>query len=139
WRSHAVGSDSGRAHHAVQHRAAHRADRFHGGGSGAASSRSRCWVLGVRADPSDPTDPTDPTRTPNTEHPIPNPERLLQRVLYWTGGHPYLTQRLSQAVAEQLASNPKSKTQNPKLAVDRLCGELFLSHSAQERDDNLQF
>jgi hypothetical protein len=26
--------------------------------------------------------------------------RLLKRVLYWTGGHPYLTQRLCQAVAE---------------------------------------
>ena len=25
---------------------------------------------------------------------------LLQRILYWTGGHPYLTQRLCQAVAE---------------------------------------
>ena len=27
--------------------------------------------------------------------------KLLRRVLYWTGGHPYLTQRLSQAVAEE--------------------------------------
>src|SRR5205814_10259166 len=25
---------------------------------------------------------------------------LLKRILYWTGGHPYLTQRLCQAVAE---------------------------------------
>src|SRR5207302_3579069 len=25
---------------------------------------------------------------------------LLERVLYWTGGHPYLTQRLCRAVAE---------------------------------------
>src|SRR6185503_20927272 len=26
---------------------------------------------------------------------------ILNRILYWTGGHPYLTQRLCQAVAEQ--------------------------------------
>src|SRR2546427_431260 len=30
---------------------------------------------------------------------------LLKRILYWTGGHPYLTQRLCQAVAE---TNPES-------------------------------
>src|SRR5207249_1621342 len=28
-------------------------------------------------------------------------QRLLRRILYWTGGHPYLTQRLCQAVAER--------------------------------------
>jgi WD40 repeat protein len=56
-------------------------------------------------------------------------------VLHWTGGHPYLTQRLCQAVAEL---NPKSEIRNPK-SVDRVCAELFLSHRAQERDDNLLF
>src|SRR5205085_4956752 len=69
------------------------------------------------------------------EHPIhplrgyPNSLHLLSRILYWTGGHPYLTQRLCQAVA---AGNPKSE-------VDRLCEELFLTPRAQERDDNLLF
>src|SRR5207249_3441047 len=65
---------------------------------------------------------------------------LLARVLYWTGGHPYLTQRLCRAVAEQSASepNPKSKIQNPK-SVDCLCAELFLSPQAREQDDNLLF
>jgi AAA-like domain/PEGA domain len=58
--------------------------------------------------------------------------RLLSRVLYWTGGHPYLTQRLCQAVAE----DPKA---NDTAAVDRICGDLFLSHRARERDDNLLF
>jgi WD40 repeat protein len=65
--------------------------------------------------------------------------RLLQRVLYWTGGHPYLTQRLCQAVAADNAGNPKSKIQNPKSTVDRLCDELFLSSGARARDDNLLF
>src|SRR5207248_9813835 len=39
------------------------------------------------------------TSTPNTQHPTAEAQRLLKRVLYWTGGHPYLTQRLCHAVA----------------------------------------
>jgi hypothetical protein len=59
-------------------------------------------------------------------------ERLLQRVLYWTNGHPYLTQRLCRAVAERgTATSPTD--------VDGLCAELFLSVHARERDDNLIF
>jgi len=58
--------------------------------------------------------------------------RLLRRVLYWTGGHPYLTQRLCQAMVEEAKASTPSE-------VDRLCQELFLSHQAQERDDNLLF
>lgn len=53
---------------------------------------------------------------------------LLHRVLYWTGGHPYLTQRLCQAVSERM-----------KDEVDALCEELFLAPGARERDDNLMF
>src|SRR5205823_2125836 len=30
-----------------------------------------------------------------------NAQRLLRRVLYWTGGHPYLTQRLCAAVSSR--------------------------------------
>src|SRR4030095_5694722 len=61
---------------------------------------------------------------------------LLQRVLYWTGGHPYLTQRLCRAVAE---ANTSGNRQAPFLSiadVDRLCVALLLSQSAQEQDDN---
>jgi WD40 repeat protein len=58
--------------------------------------------------------------------------KLLERVLYWTGGHPYLTQRLCQAVADD-AQIGRSEH------VDRLCEELFLSPRARERDDNLLF
>ena len=57
---------------------------------------------------------------------------LLQRIIYWTGGHPYLTQRLCQAVAQH------GSVQNPA-EVDRLCQQLFLSNRARERDDNLLF
>jgi WD40 repeat protein len=66
-----------------------------------------------------------------------NRKSLLKRILHWTGGHPYLTQRLCKAAAWATIQNPKSKIQNSD--VDRLCGDLFLSRRAQERDDNLLF
>ncbi len=57
---------------------------------------------------------------------------LLERVLYWTNGHPYLTQRLCQALAEY------PSVQNVS-GVDRKCAEMFLTEGAQTRDDNLLF
>lgn len=57
---------------------------------------------------------------------------LLSRILHWTGGHPYLTQRLCGVVA----ADPVATTSND---VDRHCDRLFLSRSARERDDNLVF
>jgi WD40 repeat protein len=59
-------------------------------------------------------------------------KELLTRVLYWTGGHPYLTQRLCRTVAEDLSLSNTA-------GVDDLCEKLFFSHRAQERDDNLLF
>ena len=57
--------------------------------------------------------------------------RLLQRVLHWTGGHPYLTQRLCMALAQEQAASPA--------VVDRLCEGLFLNQNARQQDDNLLF
>ncbi len=57
---------------------------------------------------------------------------LLSRVLHWTRGHPYLTQRLCQALARDLQARRRGD-------VDRLCEELFFSNRARERDDNLIF
>jgi WD40 repeat protein len=57
---------------------------------------------------------------------------VLERILYWTNGHPYLTQRLCQAVAT--GGNVTTGAQ-----VDELCETLFLSRAARERDDNLLF
>ncbi|HWW77505.1 MAG TPA: AAA-like domain-containing protein, partial [Pyrinomonadaceae bacterium] len=59
-------------------------------------------------------------------------ETLVRRVLHWTGGHPYLTQRLCQSIAEDASVQSAA-------GVDRLCEELFLSSRARERDDNLLF
>src|SRR5207248_1436056 len=48
-------------------------------------------------------------------------ETLLKRILHWTGGHPYLTQRLCLAVADQPSISIPA-------GVDRACEDLFLSH-----------
>ena len=64
--------------------------------------------------------------------------RLLRRILFWTGGHPYMTQRLCRGVAEKQESSPPSPQADNAL-VDGLCRALFLARAAQETDDNLAF
>ncbi len=59
-------------------------------------------------------------------------QRLMERILYWTGGHPCLTQRLCMAVSLE------SKAQTPH-DVDRCCSRLFLTSNSIHQDDNLEF
>ncbi len=56
---------------------------------------------------------------------------LLDRVLMWTGGHPYLTQRLCAEVAKAGVQAPRE--------VDGICTSVFLTADASSRDENLQF
>ena len=56
----------------------------------------------------------------------------MARIFWWTSGHPYLTQRLCQAVAQDEAALTDAQ-------VDRICGSLFLSPEAGLRDDNLGY
>ncbi len=77
----------------------------------------------------------------------PTTRSLLARVLYWTGGHPYLTQRLCRALAEALYLPQKDPLTGQAIPpalpvvsnVDRLAHHLFLSSQARDRDDNLIF
>lgn len=66
---------------------------------------------------------------------------LLDRVLYWTGGHPYLTQKLCRKVAEKIAD--RSDFEDYEVCendeVDEVCEDVFLSVRAREQDDNLLF
>ena len=55
---------------------------------------------------------------------------LLKRILYWTGGQPYLTQRLCRAVTEE------HRLRSPA-GVDRIAEKTFLTAKARESDDNL--
>lgn len=59
-------------------------------------------------------------------------EKLLKRIFYWTGGHPYLTQRFCKEVAE----NAEVKSE---IDIDALCEKLFLSAGARNSEDNLIF
>ncbi len=56
---------------------------------------------------------------------------VVERVLHWTGGHPYLTQRGCQLASGTGCSTPRE--------VDALVGEAFFSGSAREQEPNLQF
>lgn len=60
---------------------------------------------------------------------------LLSRILYWTAGHPYLTQRLCQSVSERGVGPTLPATE----LVDELCDQLFFRRHAREQDDNLLF
>jgi len=60
---------------------------------------------------------------------------LLNRILSWTRGHPYLTQRFCQAVSE---ANQQATIRGPQ-SVDRMCEQLFFARQAREQDDNLLF
>ncbi len=58
--------------------------------------------------------------------------RLMDRIIYWTGGHPYLTQRLCQAVLEE-------QSKQIDHVVDRCVDRLYLTAKAQRQDSNLLF
>jgi len=56
----------------------------------------------------------------------------LGRILFWTNGHPYLTQKVCQAVAEDEAVFSSR-------GVDLLIERLFFTKRARETDDNMIF
>ncbi|MBC8140291.1 MAG: AAA-like domain-containing protein [Armatimonadetes bacterium] len=58
---------------------------------------------------------------------LPGGAKSLEGILFWTGGHPYLTQSLCQAL-----------TAAPQTPVDTLVADRFLSASARDTDDNLK-
>ena len=58
--------------------------------------------------------------------------RILQRVLYWTSGHPYLTLRLCRAMSED------GRRDWTDAEVDRLVADTFFGEKS-EKDKNLQF
>ena len=79
-------------------------------------------------------------------------EQVLGWVLGWTGGHPYLTQRLCQAVVEELGDRRKDRkgtgahglppmqdiTSLTQADVDQVVAATFLG-GMSHRDNNLQF
>lgn len=65
---------------------------------------------------------------------LPRPsEPLLERIFYWTSGHPYLTQKVAHAIAQK----PKHVWRSED--VDDVVKNLFFSERALIEESNLQF
>ncbi len=95
-----------------------------------------------RGDAENPDSGTPQRLIPSSPHPesppLPlSPSPLLSRNLYWTGGHPYLTQRLCQAVADEIGRCPDGHEQ--ARMVDEVCSRLLVSAQARVQNDNLLF
>lgn len=58
-------------------------------------------------------------------------ERALYRIMYWTGGHPYLTQKLCQAVARNATRVASDE------AVDRLVAARFLARNVATTESSM--
>ncbi|MCP4427055.1 MAG: hypothetical protein GY803_21405, partial [Chloroflexi bacterium] len=58
---------------------------------------------------------------------------IFSRIYYWTGGHPYLTQKLCLAVTENEAEQWTTNGQ-----IDQLVNNLFLTEAAR-KETNLQY
>lgn len=88
---------------------------------------------------------------------IPDPKNALQRILYWTGGQPFLTQKLCQLAAKNtsqltfneeqtapvISSESDSKTQNSKLKTRNFIDSLVHTHiinnwEAQDEPEHLK-
>lgn len=55
---------------------------------------------------------------------------IMERILYWTGGHPYLTQRLCKVISENSSLNSASD-------VDHACANHFFAKATGEREVHL--
>lgn len=66
-----------------------------------------------------------------------DPTLLLDRILFWTHGQPYLTQLLCRAIAEPAAAG-RTSTLGSAL-VDDICHNRLLTPRARETDDNLLY
>jgi tetratricopeptide (TPR) repeat protein len=62
--------------------------------------------------------------------------KLLERVLFWTGGHPYLSQKTCQVVAEW--AKTKWNPSNVPSIVDQMVRDTFLHEDCRKTDFNLQ-
>jgi tetratricopeptide (TPR) repeat protein len=59
-------------------------------------------------------------------------KRILDRIFYWTNGHPYLTQKICKTIAEM------GKAEWPNANIDDLVNRLFLAEESR-KEANLKF
>lgn len=63
---------------------------------------------------------------------LPGGDAAIDRILHWTGGHPYMTLRLCRTLADEAPTASRAE-------IDRVCERLFLTPSAVQTEDNLAF
>ena len=95
-------------------------------------TRTTPFNVGRRVELTDFTEAEAQRLAPGLGRSISENRALLRRILYWTNGHPYLTQRLCQAAAENGAHGNVPN-------IDETIDRIFTSKHAQEYDDNLIF
>ncbi|MBM0742306.1 AAA-like domain-containing protein [Phormidium sp. CLA17] len=67
---------------------------------------------------------------------VPNPEQTLQEILYWTGGQPFLTQKLCQMV---VANGTKPQNTNPKSHIaDLVSAHLITAWEYYDEPEHLR-
>ncbi len=64
-------------------------------------------------------------------------KEMLNQILFFTGGHPYFTQKTCMRVAKWARS--QWSVTEATVIVDKVVDELFLSDSGKNTDDNLKF
>lgn len=107
-------------------------------------ARNSPFNIGTRIELHDFTWEETKTLLPGLQQAFPNSrfaETLLEQIYYWTGGHPYLTQRLCRELTspERIGYIRRNPRTAPKDMVAEICERLFFSRTAQEADDNLLF
>lgn len=72
--------------------------------------------------------------------PVPQARQIMEEVFKWTNGHPYLTQRLCQTIAQKAIGNGDEFLPQKKLAafVEQIVRETFFGEKS-EQDNNIQF
>jgi WD40 repeat protein len=68
---------------------------------------------------------------------LPDSERVLQQILHWTGGQPFLAQKVCQLAVEEWRREEQS--QSPSAFIDRLIHTRILNHwEAQDEPEHLK-
>ncbi|MGH9753740.1 MAG: AAA-like domain-containing protein [Blastocatellia bacterium] len=65
-------------------------------------------------------------------------EQALRRILHWTGGHPYLTQKLCQTLAQEQPPRRQDRQEKTEF-IDSIVEAELLSPQASLNDSNLSF
>ena len=94
-------------------------------------TRTTPFNVGKRIELSDFTEQEASPLATGLGHSTAKNHALLKRVFYWTNGHPYLTQRVCNAVSEAGTASIGD--------IDETIEQTFFSKRAQEYDDNLIF